>query len=260
MGSIKYLDLSIAIEPDLPSDPPSMIPKVEYTNHISGANQMLDFFPGIKKNQLPEGLGWSLETLTLTSHSGTHLDAPYHYHPTMDKGKRALTIDEIPLDWCFNDGVVLDFSSKADGERITAADVEAELKRIGYRLKPLDIVLIHVGADKFWGKPEYLVKGAGMTKESTLYLMDRGIKVVGIDAWSWDRPLPFLANEFKKNGDPKIIWEAHFAGIEKGYCHMEKMTNLDKIPKPFGFKVVCFPIKIKAASAGWVRPVAIIEE
>ncbi len=138
--------------------------------------------------------------------------------------------------------------------------MEKELERINYELKPLDIVLIHVGADKFWGKPEYLVKGAGMTRESTLYLLDRGVKVVGIDAWSWDRPLPYLAEEFKKTGDPSVIWEAHFAGIEKGYCHMEKMTNLDKIPRPYGFKVACFPVKIKRASAGWVRPVAIVEE
>jgi kynurenine formamidase len=259
MGDIKTIDLSIAVEADLPSDPPSMIPSIDYINHEMGAEQMLTFFPGISKEDLPESLGWSLETLTLTSHSGTHLDAPYHYHPTMDKGKRSLTIDEIPLEWCFQDGVVLDFTAKKDGERITAADVDTELKRIDYQIKPLDIVLVHVGADKSWGKQEYLVKGAGMTRESTLYLLEKGVKVVGIDAWSWDRPLPFLAKEFQEKGDPSIIWEAHFAGIEHGYCHMEKMTNLDKIPRPFGFKVACFPIKIKAASAGWVRPVAIIE-
>ena len=99
-----------------------------------------------------------------------------------------------------------------------------------------------------------------MTRESTLYLTERGIRVVGIDAWSWDRPLPFLAQEFKKNGDPKVIWEAHFAGIDIGYCHMEKMANLSAIGRPFGFTVCCFPIKIKRASAGWCRPVAIIEE
>jgi kynurenine formamidase len=57
-----------------------------------------------------------------------------------------------------------------------------------------------------------------------------------------------------------VIWEAHFAGIEKGYCHMEKMANLDQIPVPHGFKVACFPINIKSASAGWTRPVAIVDE
>lgn len=255
----QFIDLSITIEPELPSDPAMMIPSIDYVDHLAGAKQMEDFFPGLKKEQLPAGLGWSLEFVHLTTHSGTHLDAPYHYHPTMDRGKAALTIDEIPLSWCFGDGVVLDFHHKADGERITAADVQTCLDRMGYALKPMDIVLVRTGADAAWGKPEYLVKGAGMTRESTLFLLDQGVRVVGIDAWSWDRPLPFLHQEFKRSGDASVIWEAHFAGIEKGFCHLEKLTNLDKIPKPFGFKLACFPIKIKRASAGWVRPVAIVE-
>ena len=255
----QLIDLSISIEPGLPSDPEMMIPRIEYVDHASGAKQMEEFFPGLTKEQLPGGLGWSLEMVHLTTHSGTHLDAPYHYHPTMDQGSPSLTIDEVPLDWCFSDGVLLDFSHKEDGERITKADVEAELERINYTLKPLDIVLVRTGADAFWGRPEYLVKGAGMTRDSTLYLCDQGVKVVGIDAWSWDRPLPFLAKEFKETGDPAVIWEAHFAGIEKGYCHMEKLTNLDQIPVPFGFRVACFPVKITKASAGWIRPVAILD-
>jgi len=255
----RIVDLSIAIEPELPSDPPMMIPKIEYIDHAKGAEQMKDFFPGLETNQLPEGLGWSLEFVTLTTHSGTHMDAPYHYHPTMDQGRPALTIDQIPLEWCISDGVVLDFRHKQDGERITKEDVENELARIHYEIKPMDIVLIETGADQAWGTPEYLVKGAGMDRESTLYLTERGVKVVGIDAWSWDRPLPFLAEEFRRTGDPSVIWEAHFAGIEIGYCHMEKLAHLSEIGRPFGFTVCCPPVKIKGASAGWTRPVAIIE-
>lgn len=253
------IDLSISIEPGLPCDPEMMIPEIGYLSHDAGADQMKEFFPGLKKEQLPGGLGWAVEFVKLTTHSGTHLDAPYHYHPTMDQGETALTIDRVPLEWCFQDGVLLDFSHKADGERIEAAEVEAELERIDYEIKPLDIVLVRTGADAAWGRPEYLVKGAGMTRASTLYLLDRGVRVVGIDAWSWDRPLSFLAKEFQDTGDPSVIWEAHFAGIEKGYCHMEKLTNLDKLPRPHGFKVSCFPVKIKDASAGWTRPVAIFE-
>ncbi len=259
MTSQKIIDLSISIESDLPSDPPEMIPKVTYIDHSGGAAQMKAFFPGLEKDQLPEGLGWALEMVTLTTHSGTHLDAPYHYHPSMDNGKPALTIDEIPLDWCFRDGVVLDFSYLNDGEAITSDHIDQALDKIGYTLKPLDIVLIRTGADRYWGKPEYLVKGCGMTRESTLHLLDQGIRVTGIDAWSWDRPLPFLAKEFAQTKDPSVIWEAHFAGIEKGYCHMEKLANLDKIPKSHGFKVSCLPVKIKSASAAWVRAVAIVD-
>ena len=260
MGKKRFVDLSISIESGLPSDPEMMIPKIDYLDHAQGAEQMKDFFPGVKKDQLPGGLGWAVEFLTLTTHSGTHLDAPYHYHPTMDKGKDALTIDEIPLEWCFNDGVVLDFRQKNDGERITIEDLDKELGRIDYEIKPLDIVLIQTGAEDAWGTQEYLVKGAGMDRESTLYLLEKGVKVVGIDAWSWDRPLPFLAKEFQETGDPKVVWEAHFAGIEMGYCHMEKMANLSAIGRPHGFTVCCFPIKIKGASAGWTRPVAIVDE
>jgi len=260
MGRRRFIDLSINIEPNLPSDPAIMIPKIDYVDHTQGSEQMKDFFPGVTKEQLPGGLGWAMEFMTLTTHSGTHLDAPYHYHPTMDRGKPSLTIDEIPLEWCFSDGVVLNFRHKADGERITVKDVEEELKRIKYEIKPLDIVLIQTGADAAWGTPQYLIKGAGMDRESTLYLTEKGVKVAGIDAWSWDRPLPFLAKEFQETSDPRVIWEAHFAGIEMGYCHMEKLANLSVIGRPYGFMVCCFPIKIKRASAGWVRPVAILDE
>jgi kynurenine formamidase len=260
MKKKRFIDLSLPIESGLPSDPPMMIPKIDYVNHAQGAEQMEGFFPGVIKNQLPEGLGWALEFVHLTTHSGTHLDAPYHYHPTMDGGKPSLTIDEVPLEWCFGHGVVLDFRHKGDGERIGVDDLKQELHRIRYEIQPMDIVLIQTGADAAWGTPGYLTRGAGMDRRSTLFLTEKGVKLVGIDAWSWDRPLPFLAKEFKETGDPRVIWEAHFAGIEIGYCHMEKLANLSAIPRPHGFTVCCFPVKIKRASAGWVRPVAIIEE
>jgi kynurenine formamidase len=103
MATKRFIDLSIGIEPGLPSDPPMMIPKIDYIDHTMGGEQMKEFYPGLNKEQLPGGLGWAVEFITLTTHSGTHLDAPYHYHPTMDGGERALTIDEIPLEWCFAD-------------------------------------------------------------------------------------------------------------------------------------------------------------
>ena len=129
MKKRRFVDLSIAIESGLPSDPAWMIPKIDYVGHEQGAEQMKDFFPGVKTEQLPGGLGWALEFVHLTTHSGTHLDAPWHYHPTMDGGKPAMTIDEIPLEWCMGDGVVLDFRHKADGERISVDDVKKALAR-----------------------------------------------------------------------------------------------------------------------------------
>ncbi len=258
MNKGRLIDLSIAIEPDIPSDPPMMVPKIQYMDHEEGAESMKAFFPGLKKEGLPDEKGWAVELLELSTHSGTHLDAPWHYHPTMDGGEKALTIDEVPLDWCMGDGVVLDFRHHPDGYKVTAKDVEAAFIKIDYSLKPGDIVLIMTGADKFWGGPEYLIKGCGMGKESTLWLLDQGVKVVGTDAWSWDRPLPLIAEEFQQTGNTSIIWEGHFAGIEKGYCHIEKLTGLERLP-PSGFTFFCFPVKIKGASAGWIRAVALVD-
>ena len=256
----KFIDLSISIENNLRSDPEEMIPKIQYIDHDTGAKQMIDYFPGIDTDKdLPDGKGWALELMTLSSHSGTHLDAPWHYHPKMSKGEKALTIDEIPLEWCMGNAVKLDFRDFDDGYLVTAKDMEDAFKKIEYELKPGDIVLVNTGADKYWGKQEYLIKGCGMGKEATLWLCDKGVHVVGTDAWSWDRPLPIIAKDFTRDKDSSIIWEGHFAGIECGYCHIEKLTNLEKLPA-YGFTVSCFPVKIKDASAGWIRAVAIIED
>jgi kynurenine formamidase len=255
MGRI--VDLSIAIEAGLPSDPPQMIPEIEYWDHRRGAEHMKTFFPGAEEEDLPSGLGWAIEFVRLSTHSGTHLDAPWHYHPTANKGESARSIDQIPLEWCLSDGVVLDFSDKPDGYLVTPSDLEDALAGVGYSLKPFDIVLVRTGADQHWGSARYLVSGCGMGRDATLWLLEQGVKVVGTDAWSWDRPLPYIANEFRDTGNSKLIWEGHFAGIEKEYCHLEKLTNLDKLP-PHGFQVACFPIKIHKASAGWVRAVAIL--
>ncbi len=81
---------------------------------------------------------------------------------------------------------------------------------------------------------------------------------MGIDSWGWDIPLKLQAEKAKKEKRSDIFWAAHFVGKDKEYCHMERLTNLDKLP-PFGFKVCCFPLKIKRASAGPSRVVAIME-
>ena len=259
MKKRRFVDLSIAIEAGIPSDPPTMIPEIQYLDHEEGAESMQLFFPGLKKEQLPGGKGWAVEQVRLSTHSGTHLDAPWHYHPTMDRGLKALTIDEVPLEWCMGNGVVLDFHCLPDGHRVEPAEVAEAFGKIGTSPEPGDIVLIRTGADHYWGSPEYMFKGCGMGRAATLWLLERGVRVVGTDAWSWDRPLPLIAQEFQQTGDPSLIWEGHFAGSEKGYCHLEKLRGLEQLP-PFGFTFFCFPVKIRNASAGWVRAVALLEE
>jgi kynurenine formamidase len=254
----RLIDLSVPIENNAFSDPPSLLPQITYTDHHQSVSQMAHFFPGLTKNDLPDGEAWAIEHVELSTHNGTHLDAPYHYATTMDNGKRAFTIDEVPLDWCFRPGVKLDFRHFEDGYVVTAKDVQSELSRIGYEIRPLDIVLVNTRAGKAYGTKDYLSAGCGIGREATLYLLEKEVRVTGTDAWSWDAPFVYTAARYSQDNNPEIIWEGHKAGRERGYCHLEKLHNLEELP-PYGFMVSCFPVKIKAASAGWTRAVAILE-
>ncbi len=257
---MKIVDLSIAVEDGLPSDPPEQIPKIRYCRHKDTAEMMVNYFHGaISKGDLPEENGWAIEFLHLSTHSGTHVDAPYHYYPTQNGGEAAWKIDEIPLEWFIGNGVKMDFSDKPDGYKITADDLEQYFHKISYMPKAGDIVLLYTGADKFWGTGRYLLAGAGMGEESTMWLINRGVRVMGTDGWSWDVPLAYECEAFQKSRDVSIIWEAHRAGRKKAYCHIEKLTNLNLLPA-YGFKVFCLPVKIKGASAGWCRAIAILDD
>ncbi len=257
----RFVDLSITLCNDVVSDPPFLKPHIDYETHADTQHELEGFFPGVKQEEMiGGGVGFAAaEWVKLTTHNGTHVDAPWHYHPTQDGGKDAQTIDEMPLEWFCQPGVKLDFRLFEDGYVCTAADVEAELERIGHELQPLDIVVVNTAAGKALGDPDYVSRGCGMGYEATMYLLERGVRVTGIDAWSWDAPFIHTKKKYEETGDAKIIWEGHRAGVDIGYCHIEKMHNLEAIPGN-GFMISCFPHKIKGASAGWTRAVAIFDE
>ncbi len=250
----RIIDLSLPLEPA----PGGQTVEISHHPHQAGAEQMARIF-GCRPADLPGGLGWATDTLTLSTHAGTHVDAPWHYSPTSE-GRRARTIDEMPLEWFYGDGVIIDMRHKPAGAAVTVEDFQQALDRLGYHLKPGDIVLVQTGADRYWGTGEYDRAGCGMTRRATLWLIEQGIRVMGTDAWGWDRPFWAIRQEFQETGDSSIIWGAHYAGIDREYCHIEKLANLDKVPRPTGFKVACFPVSIRGGSAGWARVVAIVEE
>ena len=255
----RFIDLSIYLENDVISDPEPFRPRIDYIDHKMSVPELAAFFPGLAADDLPDGEAWAIERVDLITHNGTHLDAPYHYASTMNKGERAITIDEVPLEWCFQPGVKLDFTGFADGYVVTSADVEAELNRIGHELRPLEIVVVNTAAGKRYGCDDYVTAGCGMGYEATMYLLERGVRLTGTDGWSWDAPFVHTKERYRKTGDASLIWEGHKAGRDIGYCHLEKLHNLEVLP-PHGFTVACFPMKIRGASAGWTRAVAIIEE
>ncbi len=250
------VDLSAPIIETPDGTPPPLAVELEFEDHEAGAAQ-IESMLGVPKELLRDGEGWAVETFTsFGTHNSTHVDAPWHYNSTIP-GERAQTIDELPLEWFFGPGVVLDMSAREDGDAMTEADAEAELARIGHELVPGDIVLVRTDRDAHYGQPDYIARGPGVTAGATHWLFERGVRVMGIDAWGWDRPLHLQAQDALERREPGIFWEAHQADLP--YSQLERLVNLGAVP-PTGFQVACFPLRLVGASAAPARVVAIVPD
>jgi kynurenine formamidase len=251
---MRLVDLSGPIEQTPEEMPEPLRTDISYSGHADGAAVAEAMF-GIPPRLLRDGEAWATETFTrLGTHNVTHVDAPWHYNSTI-QGERAQTIDEVPLDWFFGEGVVLDMTAKADGETIDVAEVEAELGRIGHELAERDIVLVRTGRDAHFAEPGYAALGPAVTAAATRWLWERGVRVMGIDAWGWDGPLYLLAQRALERDEP--FWAAHQANLP--YCQIERLAGLGQLP-PDGFQVACFPLRIAGASAAPARVVAMLPD
>ncbi|WCS25657.1 cyclase family protein [Methylobacterium sp. NMS14P] len=255
----RIVDISMAIENGVPSDPPGYEFEVSYIGHGDTVPMLQKRYDGLRGEDLIGGEAFALESVRLSTHNGTHVDAPWHYASTMADGTPSRTIDQMPLDWFFQPGVKLDFRAFDDGYIVQPNDIDRELERIGHTLRPLDIVVVNTSAGARFGTAAYPQSGCGMGRAATLHLASKGVRVVGTDAWSWDAPFKYVAERYHRDRDPSIIWEGHKAGRDVEYCQIEKLRHLDQLP-PSGFRIACFPVKIHAASAGWTRAVAIFDE
>jgi kynurenine formamidase len=247
------IDLSAPIQQSPAETPEPLRTDIAFQDHAGGAAQA-EALLGVPSRLLRDGEGWATESFTrFGTHNSTHVDAPWHYNSTI-RGERAQAIDELPLDWFLAAGVVLDMAAKTDGEEIDVAEVEAELGRIGHELKERDIVLVRTGRDAQYAEPGYAALGPAVTFEATRWLWERGVRVMGIDAWGWDGPLHLQAQRALERDEPGVFWAAHQADLP--YCQIERLVNLDRLPQT-GFQVACFPLRIVGASAAPARVVAI---
>ena len=225
---------------------------IDYMTAEEGAQQS---FRGLRPEHWPGRAAMAGEVVTLTTHAGTHVDAPVHYGPA-DTG-RARTIEEVPLSWLFGPGVVLDVRGASRVEGVRRPAVEAELERIGHELRPGDAVLVHTGTNL--KEPGYDLRHAGLRRDATEFLVDAGVRLIGIHAWGLDRPFDLMAEEALA-GDTAQLWESHVLGRTKEYCQIERLANLELLRAPTGFTVYAFPYLVEGASAGWTRVVAIFED
>lgn len=268
MKEMKVIDLSLPIDERAPEVHPFGIERLGHKEGVKHLNWVMmkktfwgrvSFLFGkriINQKELPDEEFLSLETVHCPVHIGTHIDFSYHYG-TKSQGRPSKSINELPLEWCYSDGVVLDFSSKKPGEIITKEEVEAQIKKIDYKIKANDIVLLRTGSDRLFGTADYLNLYPGVSPEAIEFILDKGVNIIGIDTLGFDRPYKFMLADFLRTKDAACLWPAHFFGRKREYAHIERLTNLDKLPS-HGFKIQCFPIKILDAGAAWARVVAMV--
>jgi kynurenine formamidase len=252
---VRIVDLSAPIAESSPGTPDFQRNAVEYVDHAQGAAEVEALY-GVPARLLRDREGWTREVVQLGTHNSTHVDAPYHYNSTI-QGAPAATIDELPLERFLGPGVVVDFSERADGEAIDADDMRVAFDALPHTLAPGDIVLVRTGCDRFYGQADYIDRGPGVTRDATRWLYDQGVRVMGIDAWGWDRPLRLQAADALARDERGVFWAAHQADLD--YSQIERLVNLDMLPTT-GFTVACFPLRIVRASAAPARVVAILED
>jgi kynurenine formamidase len=210
----------------------------------------------LRARDFPDGQGMAWEHYrSLSTHHGTHLDAPWHFGPLCER-QAAKTIDEIPLDWCFAPGLRIDVRQRPDPDWIRLRDIRSAVERDEIHIQPGRIVMLQTGMDTLWGTPEYLSRAPGVDPEGLAWIIDQGVRVIGIDAFGFDRPFGEMYREYRRTRDSLVLWPSHFVGRDKEYCHIEKLAHLDRLPGPEGFVVACFPVRVARGSAGWTRVAA----
>jgi kynurenine formamidase len=236
----KLIDLSMPVHNDMVAFPRVVRPSMtmfetwrEFAERIGAAQHGVDWLT-------------ASYLVVLGDHIGTHMDSLRHLRDD------APGPEGIPLEYCYGEGVCLDFRHLPKGAGITVNDMKEALVKINYTLKELDIVLIHTGAGKIQDSEAYLTDHVGMTGEATHWLLDQGIKMTGIDAVTFDPPVWAM---FER----KQFWEAHRVMLEREYYHLENLTGLDQLP-PHGFTLSLFPVKWVNTTAAPVRAVAILEQ
>jgi kynurenine formamidase len=155
--------------------------------------------------------------------------------------------------------VVLDLRGKCEpGQGITIDALDEAIAAGGRAIREGDAVLLRTGQEEFDLDDIRIFQYPGMTREGTLFLADQGAKVLGTDAFGWDRPFGVMAKAFRETGNREEIWDGHFAGRDREVFIVQQLTNLEALPAN-GFKVGFFPIKIARASAAPARVVAFVD-
>lgn len=212
---MKYLDLTLTISKTIPSFPDSPTPQ---------------FIPWstIKENR------YNLELLFLSSHTGTHLDAPFHF------AKNGAKIHQIPISRLVGNALLIKIK-KTENKEITKKDL-LEFEQKNGKIKNFSSIIFFTGWQKNLKKGFYFTCNPGLSKSATKYLVSKKINLIGTDAPSIDLGMDKLFTSHKILAKNNILI-------------VENLTNLEKIPT-LNFEFIILPLKLRDATGSPVRAIA----
>jgi kynurenine formamidase len=206
---------------------------------------------GIRVEEMEARGSW--DEVHASTRAGTHLEAPFRFGPECNGGD-ARTVDRIPLDWCFGRAAVLDVSAGERWAPIERAELVEALETAGHHLRAGDIVLLRTGAEAhFDGDPAFPQSGRGLSVAGLEYLVERGVRVIGTDAESLDRPVEAMAHDARR-GIPGAIYPVHRAARRLEHCQVLKLARLAELSGSEAWISVA-PVKVEGAGSGWCRAV-----
>ena len=197
-------------------------------------------------------LGFTTKLLILEDHTGTHVDAPFHFYDGERRTPRGHTIDEVALETLWGDAVLIDVASKRPGEPVTAAMLEAAARDQRVEVRKGDIVLVRMWSGD-WGEPmDAFLAARGLTRDGCEWLLERGAKCVGVDHPN----LEGAVSEALGNADcPGHVLLLH---PDREVPIVENLVQLDRIGAG-RFRFFALPLNIAGATGSPVRAIALVE-
>jgi kynurenine formamidase len=197
------------------------------------------------------------DQVTATTRAGTHVSTPWRFGPECD-GRPAMTVPDLPLEWCTGRAVILDVSDGRPEIAIDRTEVRRALATAGHTIRGGDIVILRTGAEAhFDGDPGYPSSGRGIAVDALEDLVSQGVRVIGTDAETLDRPLPAMLADARA-GDRAALYPVHRAARRIEHIQVAKLGGLGSVPRDVDLVVDLAPIKVEGAGSGWCRAVALI--
>jgi cyclase len=219
---------------------------IHVVDHRAGVELLCEGFD-IGPDDWPDGYGISNEIVTLSTHQGTHIDAPLHYGP--DGG------DIASADIANFMGCAVVFTDVESVGCAIELDIEAYRVKLDRWAGRANAVFFITGAWRRWGQKSYFLDFKGVPVAYVAAALDRGYRLIGTDAFSLDPPFATMARDFETARDPAVLWPAHVLGRSRPYYQIERLAALEDFEGAELLEYIALPIKLHCGAA-WTRAVA----